>query len=96
MFRNAMEAMELFGMVRIKTYATQDAVVLEISDTGKGIPLENMDKLGTPFFTTKETGTGLGLAVCYRVAHRHGATIDVDTSPAGTTFSIRFKPVEAA
>ena len=91
-----MEAMELFGMVRIKTYATQDAVVLEISDTGKGIPLENMDKLGTPFFTTKESGTGLGLAVCYRVAQRHGAMIDVDSSSAGTTFSIHFKAVKAA
>ena len=96
MFRNAMEAMDLFGVVRIRTYATDDTVVLEISDTGKGIPPEIRDKLGTPFFTTKESGTGLGLAVCYRVAQRHGATIDIDTSPAGTTFSIRFKAVKAA
>ena len=96
LFRNAMEAMPLFGVVRIRTHATDDAVVLEVSDTGKGIPPEIMDKMGTPFFTTKETGTGLGLAVCYRVAHRHGAIIDIDSSPAGTTFSIRFKPVMAA
>ena len=94
--RNAMEAMDLFGMARIRTYAAGDAVTLEVSDTGKGIPPEVMDKLGTPFFTTKETGTGLGLAVCYRVAQRHGATIDIDSSPAGTTFSIRFKPVQGA
>ena len=96
LFRNAMEAMDLFGIIRVRTYATADTVVLEVSDTGKGIPPEIIDKLGTPFFTTKETGTGLGLAVCYRVAQRHGATIDVDSSPAGTTFSMRFKPVKAA
>ena len=96
LFRNAMDAMDLFGIARIRTYCTDDAVVLEVSDTGKGIPPEIRDKLGTPFFTTKENGTGLGLAVCYRVAQRHGATIGIDSSPAGTTFSIRFKPVKAA
>ena len=96
LFRNAMEAMELFGIARIRTYCADDAVVLEVSDTGRGIPPEIRDKLGTPFFTTKENGTGLGLAVCYRVAQRHGATIDVDSSPAGTTFSIRFQAVKAA
>ena len=95
LFRNAMEAMDLFGIIRVRTYATADTVVLEVSDTGRGIPPEIMEKLGTPFFTTKETGTGLGLAVCYRVAHRHGAAIDIDSSPAGTTFSICFKAVEA-
>ena len=87
--------MDLFGIIRVRTYATADTVVLEVSDTGRGIPPEIMEKLGTPFFTTKETGTGLGLAVCYRVAHRHGAAIDIDSSPAGTTFSICFKAVEA-
>ena len=95
LFRNAIEAMDLFGIIRVRTYATADTVVLEVSDTGRGIPPEIMEKLGTPFFTTKETGTGLGLAVCYRVAHRHGAAIDIDSSPAGTTFSICFKAVEA-
>ena len=96
LFRNAMDAMDLFGIARIRTYAVDDVVVLEVSDTGKGIPPEIRDKLGTPFFTTKETGTGLGLAVCYRVAQRHGATIDIDSSPAGTTFSIHFKSAKAA
>ena len=94
LFRNAMDAMDLFGIARIRTYCTDDAVVLEVSDTGKGIPPEIRDKLGTPFFTTKENGTGLGLAVCYRVAQRHGATINIDSSPAGTKFSIRFQAVK--
>ena len=96
LFRNAMDAMELFGVATVRTYCVDDAVVLEVSDNGRGIPPEIRNKLGTPFFTTKENGTGLGLAVCYRVAHRHGATIDVDSSPAGTTFSIRFQAVKAA
>ena len=96
LFRNAMDAMDLFGVARIRTYCADDAVVLEVSDNGRGIPPEIREKLGTPFFTTKENGTGLGLAVCYRVAQRHGATIDIDSSPGGTTFSIRFKPVKAA
>jgi signal transduction histidine kinase len=47
-------------------------------------------KLGTPFFTTKEKGTGLGLAVCYSIAARHNATIDVNSGAGGTVFSIRF------
>ena len=96
LFRNAMDAMDLFGVARIRTFATDDDVVLEVSDTGKGIPPEIMEKLGTPFFTTKENGTGLGLAVCYRVAQHHDAIIHIDSSPAGTTFSIHFKTVKAA
>lgn len=50
-----------------------------------------MNKLGTPFLTTKENGTGLGLPVCLRVAERHGAKIRVDTSPQGTTVFVSFK-----
>jgi len=46
--------------------------------------------MGIPFFTTKDYGTGLGLAVCYKIAARHNAVIDIQTSPAGTTFFIRF------
>lgn len=49
-----------------------------------------LDNLGTPFLTTKENGTGLGLAVCYRIAARHKATIKVDTGPQGTTFWVTF------
>ena len=91
LFRNAIEAIDLMGIVTIKTYLSNDYIILEVSDTGRGIPPEIQDKLGTPFCTTKENGTGLGLAVCYRVAQRHRAKIDVDSSSAGTTFSIKFK-----
>ena len=50
-------------------------------DQGAGILDEVIDKIGAPFFTTKDTSTGLGLAVCYSIAARHGATIDFETAP---------------
>jgi signal transduction histidine kinase len=90
--RNGLEAMEHSGVVTIRTYSDNHQVILAVTDIGVGIPAEVMDKIGTPFTTTKEQGTGLGLAVCYRVAHRHGAKIDVNTGSTGTTFTINFLP----
>jgi PAS domain S-box-containing protein len=87
---NGLEAMEAGKSLVIKTTYEDDAVVLEIRDQGKGIDPALMDKIGTPFFTTKEQGTGLGLAVCYSVAARHKAVIDIKTGDAGTSFFIRF------
>jgi len=57
---------------------------------GSGIAEEIMDRLGSPFVTTKDNGTGLGLPVCYRIAERHNAIISVKTSPQGTTVSVLF------
>ena len=88
--RNGMEAMDAGGLLTIKTSLESDTVILAIQDTGKGIPQEILDSIGTPFQTTKDNGTGLGLAVCYRIAHRHSAQIHVETSPSGTTFKISF------
>ncbi len=93
--RNGLEASPEGGMVAISTFAAGDEVVLTVTDNGSGIAAEVLGKLGTPFVTTKETGTGLGLAVCYRIAQRHGARIEVETSPQGTTFSVRFKAAQA-
>ena len=89
--RNGFEAMEVGGRIVIETYAVNDKVVLAVHDTGKGIPQKVLDKIGTPFVTTKDNGTGLGLPVCYRIAQRHEANIDVKTSPQGTIFMIEFK-----
>jgi nitrogen-specific signal transduction histidine kinase len=94
--RNGLEAMEAGGRLTIRTYLDADGVVLAVSDSGAGIPREVMDKLGTPFVTTKENGTGLGLPVCYRIAARHGAKLEVSTSAAGTTFALRFGSNEFA
>lgn len=89
--RNGFEATPSGGSVTIKTSIDRKEVILSVSDQGKGIPSEIMDKLGTPFVTTKENGTGLGLPICYSIATRHNATITVNTSPSGTTFFVHFK-----
>jgi len=88
--RNGLEAMETVGCLAIGTYVETPFVVLAITDQGKGIAPDLIEKLGTPFFTTKDSGTGLGLAVCYSIAHRHGAKIHFSTSNKGTTCAIYF------
>jgi PAS domain S-box-containing protein len=89
--RNGLEAMQPGGNLTIRTFIEEGEVVLSVQDQGTGIKPEVLEKLGTPFFTTKDNGTGLGLAVCYSLAARHKARIDVDTGPLGTTFYFRFK-----
>jgi PAS domain S-box-containing protein len=90
--RNSIEAMPAGGNLNICTFLEDDKVVLSISDQGPGIPSHVLDKLGTPFITTKDTGTGLGLPICYQIAHRHNATIKINTSHEGTTFFVHFSP----
>ena len=82
---NGFEAMDTGGKLTIGTYAEHDKVVLFVQDTGTGISSAVLDKLGTPFVTTKDTGTGLGLPVCYRIVEHHRAKIDIETSLEGTT-----------
>lgn len=89
--RNGIEAMSRYGELAIKTRRKGNGVELIIKDRGQGIPPEVLAKLGTPFFTTKEKGTGLGLAVCYRIAENHHAKIQIRTGARGTTFIVRFK-----
>ncbi len=93
---NGLEAMSASGVLTVKIYGKNDEVVLEIVDQGCGIKEDMLEKIWTPFFTTKEKGTGLGLAVCYSIASRHNAKIAVATSSAGTAFSVTFAvPQEA-
>ena len=88
--RNALESMEQNRSIVLRTLAQDGQVILAVQDQGRGIEPENLAKLGTPFFSTKEGGTGLGLYVCYEIAQRHDASIEVDTSPQGSTFSVIF------
>lgn len=88
---NGLEAMPAGGEVVIRTFSEFDKVVLAISDQGPGIPPHVLANLGSPFLTTKANGTGLGLPVCYRIAYRHDAAINVKTSRQGTTFLVEFK-----
>ncbi|HSP23043.1 MAG TPA: GAF domain-containing protein [Planococcus sp. (in: firmicutes)] len=91
-YRNGLEAMEAEGLLYISTYyrADENCVVLAIKDQGEGILPKVMEKIGTPFFTTKDNGTGLGMGICYAIAARHNAKIEIKTGPKGTTFFTKF------
>ncbi|HUV66738.1 MAG TPA: cache domain-containing protein [Sedimentisphaerales bacterium] len=91
---NAAEAMAGEGELAVVSRTTpgDEWVEIEFTDTGCGIPRENLEKIFDPFFTTKEVGrgTGLGLAVSYGIIARHKGTIEVESEPGkGTTFIVR-------
>jgi len=88
--RNGLQAMSPGGNMKIRTFMINGEIVLAVQDDGKGINPEVLEKIGTPFFTTKEEGTGLGLAVCYGIAQKHNAKLDIETGDDGTTFYLRF------
>ena len=88
--RNAIEAMASGGKLEIKTLTSSNNTILTVTDQGKGIPGHVMNNLGKPFLTTKENGTGLGMAICYRICLRHNAKLDINTGPAGTTIHVIF------
>lgn len=91
---NGIDAMPQGGDLQIGTEKVGTSVILTIKDQGSGMSDEVLKKIGTPFFTTKSGGTGMGLAVCYSIALRHRARIDVNTGPDGSVFKVTF-PIEA-
>lgn len=84
------------GTLQLKLRDTADEITICICDTGTGISAENMEKVFTPFFTTKEVGkgTGLGLPLCYGIVKMHKGKINIQSNdrpekgPTGTTFII--------
>lgn len=91
LFLNSLQAMKKGGELRIDVLPSGDEKVLvAITDTGEGIPAENLDKIFDPFFTTKKGGTGLGLSICYGIVKSHGGEIEVkSTLGQGTTAFVR-------
>ncbi|MDQ0414669.1 ATP-binding protein [Mesobacillus stamsii] len=85
---NAIDAMDLPGKVNIWISKTEEDLTIKVEDAGKGIAKEHLDKIGTPFFTTKENGNGLGLMVCHKVIEEHNGKMSVKSSPQGTIFTI--------
>jgi two-component system NtrC family sensor kinase len=89
---NAVHAIEKQGEITIKTWEEDGSILAAISDTGCGIPKEDLNKIFEPFFTTKEVGkgTGLGLSITYEIVQRHNGEITVESEVGkGTTFTIR-------
>jgi two-component system NtrC family sensor kinase len=99
LFLNARDAMPKGGWLTIVTREDRDGAVVEIGDTGSGIPAEQLSRIYDPFFTTKEIGkgTGLGLSITYGIVQEHGGTITCDSQVGqGTRFSIRLPLAEQA
>lgn len=89
---NAVEAINGAGTITISAKEDNDQVIIEVEDSGPGIDEEHLDQIFEPLFTTKETGTGLGLASCKNIIERHRGTITVRNNP--TTFSITIPKVK--
>jgi signal transduction histidine kinase len=83
--KNACEAMPAGGVITVKSARSDQGFAVSVSDTGRGIPEENLGKLFSPFFTTKPVGkgTGLGLSVCYGIVKMHGGSIEARNNPGG-------------
>ncbi|HMM21733.1 MAG TPA: ATP-binding protein [Selenomonadales bacterium] len=91
--RNGIEAMNKGGKLTIRTGKHRKGICLSLSDTGCGIAPDVLMRIFDPFFTTKAEGTGLGLAVCKSIVHRHGGEIEAQSRVGkGTTFLVTFPP----
>jgi PAS domain S-box-containing protein len=86
---NAVQAMPHGGRLTVRTLLEGATVVVEVEDSGPGIPEEVQARIYEPFFTTKATGTGLGLPVVRRIVEGHGGELRLRTGPGGTCFSMR-------
>lgn len=93
LFLNAVQAMQSGGTLTVKSGLAKidgiDMVQVRVTDTGQGIPPQILEKIFTPFFTTKAQGTGLGLAISHRLIEQHGGRLSVVSQDGmGTTFTV--------
>jgi signal transduction histidine kinase len=90
LFKNSLEAMPRGGVITVSAAVRGDHLVLAIQDSGQGIPPEHLKSLFTPFFSTKEGGTGLGLTICRGLIDQHQGEIEFASEvDHGTTCTIR-------
>jgi two-component system sensor histidine kinase HydH len=98
--KNALEAIDarrLDGRVAVNLFAEEDRAVVEVIDNGVGIAPENREKIFLPFFTTKPSGTGLGMAIVKKIVDLHGGDITVESGPGqGTRVRISLPAVVLA
>jgi signal transduction histidine kinase len=94
---NALQATPDGGHVLVRTAGDQRHLAVTVSDDGEGMSAETRAKAGTPFFTTREEGTGLGLALVRRIVEQHGGSVDIESTVGrGTTVTMVFPaPVDS-
>jgi len=86
---NAVQAMAGAGEITLEALQHDSSVAISVRDQGPGISDENLDKIFNPFYTTKDTGTGLGLSVVYQIVNQHGGVVVAERNPeGGMTFSL--------
>ena len=89
LIKNAMQAMTTGGTLTVQTGEGGDGVWVSVSDTGRGIPKDEINRIFEPFFTTKKQGTGLGLMIVQRIIRAHNGRIEIESHVGrGTTFRI--------
>ena len=93
---NAVDAMHGEGVLRIKTFPEGDCAVVEIADSGTGIPPDIQSRIFEPFFTTKGVGegTGLGLDTTLRIVRKHRGSINVTSCTGDTRFQVRLPSIQ--
>lgn len=89
---NALEEMKDGGKLTIVAQMQDDRIIVEVQDSGRGIPENIRSRIFDPYFTTKSQGSGMGLAYCDKIIRQHGGQIDVETGAEGTTFRIILPP----
>ncbi len=94
LMQNAIKSLNSDGKLEIKTAVSAENVMISVKDTGEGIPEKYIDKIFTPFFSTKEEGLGLGLPIVQKIIESHGGKIEcTSTVGEGTVFEISL-PIE--
>src|SRR5579883_2717208 len=94
---NAVQAMPAGGQIALRAVQGAENIRIEIQDEGTGIPLEDLERVFDPFFTTRSQGTGLGLSIAYQIVTQHGGHITAKQNPErGMTFAVTLPAVSAA
>jgi len=94
LLKNAMDAIGEEGEIIIKATERKEHIQIQVIDNGSGIADEELEKLGSPFFTTKKNGTGLGLTICKRIVKKHKGTFTIESNEGkGTIVTLNFPKI---
>jgi two-component system sporulation sensor kinase A len=96
LIKNAIDSMPNGGKVTLSSTQEGDYILVKVKDEGEGIPDEVLEKIGEPFFTTKEKGTGLGLMITYKIIENHKGSMSIESELGqGTVFTLKLPSAEA-